>query len=36
MEKFSADINILLEVGLHTNNTLRYGNVNKLDQALES
>ena len=34
MEKLPADINIWLQMGLHTNNTLRYVNVNKLHQAL--
>ena len=34
MEKLPAGINVWLEIGLHTNNTLRYVNVNKFHQAL--
>ena len=32
-EKFPADINILLEMGHYTNNTVRYVNVNKFHLA---
>ena len=34
VEKFSAGINVWLETELHTSNTLRHVNVNKLDQSL--
>ena len=33
-EKLPAGINVLLKMGLHTNTTLRYVNVNKLLQLL--
>ena len=34
MEKLPAGINVWLEMGLHTNNTLRYVNANQLHQVL--
>ena len=34
MKKLPADVNVWPEMGLHTNNTIRCVNVNKLHQAL--